>query len=135
MNIPGMRALKRLAVGLVIAGSLGGCAVYGPPYAAAYDPYYYPSYAYPTYVGPPVALNFGFGYYDRGGYGPPWLRQVSWRTIARLAWTRRWLVAPRRGLWIRTRPALGRPGQNDSGAVQAHGRRTGALDVFPQAIV
>lgn len=71
MNIPGMRALKRLAVGLVIAGSLGGCAVCGPPYAAAYDPYYYPSYGYgyPTYVGPPVALNFGFGYYDRGGYG------------------------------------------------------------------
>lgn len=25
--------------------------------------------------------------------------------------------------------------QKESGAVQAHGRRTGALDVFPQAIV
>jgi len=68
MNTPGMRAVKRLAVGLLIAGNLGGCAVYGPPYAAAYDPYYYPSYGYPTYVGPPVSLNFGLGYYDRG-YG------------------------------------------------------------------
>jgi len=66
MNTPGMHAVKRLAAGLLVAGSLGGCAVYGPPYAAAYDPYYYPGYAYPTYVGPPVALNFGFGYYDRG---------------------------------------------------------------------
>lgn len=73
MNTPGMRAVKRLAVGFLIAGSLGGCAVYGPPYAAAYDPTYYSGYGYgygyPTYVGPPVALNFGFGYYDRGdGY-------------------------------------------------------------------
>ena len=66
MNTPVIRSVKRLTVGLLLAGSLGGCAVYGPPYAAAYDPYYYPGYAYPTYVGPPVALNFGFGYVDRG---------------------------------------------------------------------
>ena len=74
MNTSGMRAIKRLALGLLVVSGLGGCAVYGPPYAAAYDPYYYPGYAYPTYVGPPVSLNFGFGYVDRGygyrnGYG------------------------------------------------------------------
>lgn len=58
-----VRAVKRVAAGLLLAGGLGGC-VYAPPYAAV-DPYYsYPGYAYPTYVGPPVSLNFGYGYYE-----------------------------------------------------------------------
>jgi len=68
------RAAKRIAAGCVLAAGFGGCAVYAPPYAA-YDPYY-SGYAYPTYVAPPVSLNFGFygdrhhGYY--GGHGHGW---------------------------------------------------------------
>ena len=53
--------LKRCAAGLLLAAGLGGCAVYGPPYAG-YDPYYGGGYS--TYVGPPVELNLGLGYYD-----------------------------------------------------------------------
>lgn len=68
------RAAQRIAVALLLTAGLGGC-VYAPPYAA-YDSYayypgysgYYPAYSYPTYVGPPVALSFDFGYY-RHGYG------------------------------------------------------------------
>ncbi|THC39235.1 hypothetical protein [Massilia sp. Mn16-1_5] len=68
------RAARRVVTALLLAAGLGGC-VYAPPYAA-YDPYY-PTYGYPTYVGPPVTLDFGFGYYrhnhsyhgHRGYYG------------------------------------------------------------------
>ncbi|MEB0137007.1 hypothetical protein QN362_16850 [Actimicrobium sp. CCC2.4] len=67
---------------------LGGCAVYGPP--PAYNGYYErPYYAQPgpvyssgpvyyqapqpVYVGPPVILDFGFGFRGgRGGYGGGW---------------------------------------------------------------
>ena len=64
------RAAGRTVAALLLASGLGGC-VYAPPYAA-YDPYYptytyptysYPAYSYPAYVGPPVTLDFGFGYY------------------------------------------------------------------------
>jgi len=80
--------MKRLILSLAASTALSGC-VYAPlPYAydaapmaapAYYGPY---SYAYPTYVGPPVSLNFGFyehryrggggwgGY--RGGWGGGW---------------------------------------------------------------
>ena len=54
---------KRLIFSLLLAGSLGGCAYYGP--AGAYDPYPY-SYGGPAYVGPPVSLDLGFGFYDVG---------------------------------------------------------------------
>jgi len=68
------RLARRVVTAILLAAGLGGC-VYAPPYAA-YDPYYSP-YAYPTYVGPPVTLDFGFGYYrhhhsyhgHRGYYG------------------------------------------------------------------
>lgn len=69
MDTRSIRAVRRLALALFLAGGLGGCAVYAPPYAA-YDPYYsypaysYPAYGYPAYVGPPIALDFGFGYYE-----------------------------------------------------------------------
>ena len=64
------RAATRGVAALLLASGLGAC-VYAPPYAA-YDPYYptysyptysYPAYSYPTYIGPPVALDFRFGYY------------------------------------------------------------------------
>jgi hypothetical protein len=64
--------VRRIVTGLLLAAGLGGC-VYAPPYAA-YDPYY-PTYVYPAYVGPPVTLGLGFGYYrhhhhgGRGYYG------------------------------------------------------------------
>lgn len=61
------RTARRIATALLLATGLGGC-VYAPPYAA-YDPYYYPSYGYPTYVGPPVTLDFGFGYYSHHHHG------------------------------------------------------------------
>jgi hypothetical protein len=60
------RAMRRTIVALVLGGSLGGCAVYAPPYAA-YDTYY-PGYAYPAYVGPPVSLDFGFYEHRHRGY-------------------------------------------------------------------
>lgn len=63
MTIRSMRVLKRCAAGFLLAAGLGGCAVYGPPYAG-YDPYYGGGYS--TYVGPPVEVNLGLGYYDRG---------------------------------------------------------------------
>jgi len=87
---------------LAAAAALSGCAVYAPPYAydaapvvapygpayvAPYDPYYYPyrgyPYAYgrPAWVGPPVALNFGYYHSSRhGGYrGPGWHGGPGWR--------------------------------------------------------
>lgn len=73
-------AAKRPILSLLLACSLGGCAVYGPPYAAydtAYPPAYgyatYPAHAYdgypygrPAYAYPPVTFDLGFSYYDRG---------------------------------------------------------------------
>lgn len=69
-------ASKRLILSLAAGAALSGC-VYAPlPYAydAAPAPAYYGygpySYAYPTYVGPPVSLNFGFYEHRyRGGHG------------------------------------------------------------------
>ncbi len=81
---------------LAAAAALSGCAVYAPPYAydaapvvapygpavvAPYDSYYAPySYGYPYaygrpgWVGPPVALNFGYYHGSRhGGYRGPGL--------------------------------------------------------------
>lgn len=68
MDVRNGFAVWRLAAVLLLSAGLGGCAVYGPPYSA-YDPYPaygYPAYGYPTYVGPPITLDFGFGYY--GGH-------------------------------------------------------------------
>ena len=62
-------AAKRLTFSLIIASTLGGCAVYAPPYGY-YDnaPYYgQPVYSGPAYVGPPVFLNFGLQYRSGGG--------------------------------------------------------------------
>ncbi len=77
-------AAKRLTFSLIIATSLGGCAVYDPGYPgySTYDPYYgYGAPAYygaPYYVGPPISLDLwwfdgGGGYRDghhgfRGGH-------------------------------------------------------------------
>ena len=58
----------------MLAAGLGGCAVYGPPYAG-YDPYYGGGYS--TYVGPPVELNLGLGYYDAPRHG--YHRGHGWR--------------------------------------------------------
>jgi hypothetical protein len=62
MNILTKGVAKRLIFSLLLAGSLGGCAYYGPP-PSGYDSY---SYGYPTYAGPPVSLDLGFGFYDYG---------------------------------------------------------------------
>lgn len=54
---------KRLVISLLLAAGLGGC-VYAPPYSAYDGGYGYsggPAYAYP-----PVSLDLGFSYYDRG---------------------------------------------------------------------
>jgi hypothetical protein len=62
--------VKRLALVLAAGSALSGCAVYAPPYAA-YDAPYSP-YGYgPTYVGPPVSLDFSYREYrgDRGWHG------------------------------------------------------------------
>ena len=94
MDTRSKRAAKRIVAALLLVGGLGGCAVYAPPYAGN-DPYYY-GYGYPTYVGPPVSLSFGFyehrhhgGYYGghhgwRGhgggwGHGRGWGRGRGWR--------------------------------------------------------
>jgi hypothetical protein len=71
-------AAKRLILSLAAGAVLSGC-VYAPPPYAAYDtapaaaPYYYSPYAYsyPTYVGPPISLSFGYyeHRYRGGGYG------------------------------------------------------------------
>jgi hypothetical protein len=68
MNIQLKGAAKRLTLSLLTAVSASGCAYYAPPYAA-YDPYYY-GYSQPYYVGPPVSLSLGFGFYDYHGGGP-----------------------------------------------------------------
>ncbi len=65
----------------VAAFSLGGCAVYGPPPPAYYgqgggyygggQPVYgQPVYAQPApvYVGPPVSIGLGFGYWGGRGW-------------------------------------------------------------------
>lgn len=66
--------VRRVVIAVLLACGLGGCAVYAPPYA--YDSYYpgygYPAYGYPTYVGPPVTLDFGFGFYNGGYRGRGW---------------------------------------------------------------
>lgn len=64
MNVPVKGVAKRLIFSLLLAGFLGGCAYYGPA-PGAYDPYPY-SYGAPTYVGPPVSVDLGFGFYDYG---------------------------------------------------------------------
>jgi hypothetical protein len=56
-------AAKRLVISLLLACGLGGCAVYGPPYAPYESTY---PYGGPAYVYPPVSLDLGFTYYDRG---------------------------------------------------------------------
>jgi hypothetical protein len=72
METRSKRTARRIVAALLLAGGLGGCAVYAPPYAS-YDPYY-SGYGYQTYAAPPVSLNFGFyehryrGGYHHGGY-------------------------------------------------------------------
>ena len=65
--------MKRLVLSLAAGVVLSGC-VYAPLPYTAYDPapaYYGPyAYGYPTYVGPPVSLSFGFYEHRyRGGHG------------------------------------------------------------------
>ncbi len=74
MTARSMNVLKRCAAGLLLAAGLGGCAVYGPPYAG-YDPYYGGGYS--TYAGPPVELNLGLGYYGGSRHG--YHRGHGWR--------------------------------------------------------
>lgn len=60
--------MKRLILALA-AAALSGCVYAPPPYAAYDSPYGY-GYGYPTYVGPPLSLSFG--YYEHrysGGRG------------------------------------------------------------------
>lgn len=81
--------VNRLTFSLLALSALGGCAVYAPApgpygyygadangqaiYAAppvyAVPPVYATPYYGPAYIGPPVSLNFGFGYWGRGGRG------------------------------------------------------------------
>jgi len=74
MTARSISVLKRCAAGLLLAAGLGGCAVYGPPYAG-YDPYYDGGYS--SYVGPPVELNLGLGYYGGSRHG--YHRGHGWR--------------------------------------------------------
>jgi hypothetical protein len=69
MDTPNAQAAgtaRRVIAALLLAAGLGGC-VYGPPYA--YDATGAPYYGYPTYVGPPISLDLGFGFYDGPSYG------------------------------------------------------------------
>jgi len=83
MDTGSKRAVRHAIVALLLAGGLGGCAVYAPPYAG-YAPAYYSDYAYPTYVAPPVFLDFGFyqhrhyGHYRGGYYGHGWGHGSGW---------------------------------------------------------
>ena len=84
MDTRSMRTAKRIVATLLLAGGLGGCAVYAPPYAA-YDAYpYYSGYSYPTYVAPPVFLDFGFyqhrhyGKYHGGHHKHGWRGHGGW---------------------------------------------------------
>jgi hypothetical protein len=82
MDTRSKRAIKRITVAALLVGGLGGCAVYGPPYAG-YDPYY-AGYGYPTYGAPPVFLDFGFyeqrhyGKYHGGHHGHGWRGDGGW---------------------------------------------------------
>jgi hypothetical protein len=77
MNTRHARSVGRAAAALLVAAALGGC-VYAPPYAA-YDPAY-PSYSYPAYVGPPISLDLGFGFYDGPRHGHHgWGHHGGWR--------------------------------------------------------
>jgi hypothetical protein len=73
-------AARRRILSLAAAAALSGC-VYAPPYgyydpagpapaAAPYSSYPYYGYGYPTYVGPPLSLSFGFYEHSyHGGHG------------------------------------------------------------------
>ena len=68
-------AAKRLTFSLLVATTLGGCAIYEPGYPgySSYDPYGYgygsPAYSgVPYYVGPPVSLDFWFESRHGGGH-------------------------------------------------------------------
>lgn len=85
MDVRHVFIVRRLAAVLLLAAGLGGCAVYGPPYAAydAYPSYGYPAYGYPTYVGPPISLDLSFGYYSghrhhHGGHRHGWRSHKGW---------------------------------------------------------
>lgn len=65
--------LRRVLVASVLGCAVGGCAVYAPPYAGYGS--YYPAYGYPAYIGPPVSLDFGFGFYNGGYRGRGWGRR------------------------------------------------------------
>lgn len=59
--------MKNLILALAACIALSGCVV-APPSVPYYDAPY--TYAYPTYVGPPVSLSFGFYEHRyRGGHG------------------------------------------------------------------
>ena len=66
MNVQRSFSVRRMVVAVLLAAGLGGC-VYAPPYGA-YDATY-AGYGYPTYVGPPVTLDLGFGYYSGHRHG------------------------------------------------------------------
>ena len=75
-------AAKRLTLSLVLLSALGGCAVYGPPPPGPYSyygtdaygqpvytapPVYGVPYYAPAYIGPPISLNLGLGFWSGGG--------------------------------------------------------------------
>lgn len=81
-------AAKRLTLSLALLSALGGCAVYGPPSPVPYGyygmaangqplyaapPVYGGPYYAPAYIGPPISLNLGLGFWSgdgwRGGRG------------------------------------------------------------------
>jgi hypothetical protein len=79
MNTRTQGAAKRLILSLAAGAALSGC-VYAPPYAA-YDSYPYGNgygYGYPTYVGPPVSLSFGYSE-NRYSGGRGWGGHGGWR--------------------------------------------------------
>lgn len=73
MNQYLLGAAKRLTFSLLLASTLGGCAVYDTGYAGGYGydgyPYAAPAYSgMPYYVGPPVSLGLWFDGRS-GGHG------------------------------------------------------------------